>query len=70
MALRIRRSRLPELLDKKRKSQVDLAIHLDVSEAHISRVIKLKSQMSLLKLKMTADFLKCKIDDLYEWEYD
>lgn len=69
MALRIRRSRLPELLNKNGKSQVDLAVYLEVSEAHVSQVINLKRNFSVTKLKMTADLLKCNIDDLFEWEY-
>lgn len=70
MALRIKRSRLPELLHRAGKSQVDLANFLGVTESHISRVISLKSNLTFVKLKLTADYLNCKIDDLVEWEYD
>lgn len=69
MAIRIKRSRLPELLRKVGKTQVDLANHLGVTESHISRVISLKSNLTFVKLKMTADYLNCIIDDLVEWEY-
>lgn len=65
---KIRRSRIPELLTKKGKSQVDLANHLEVSESHISQVIHLKKNLSLPKLKKTANFLGCIIDELVEWE--
>jgi DNA-binding Xre family transcriptional regulator len=65
---RVRRCRIPELLVKVGKIQVDLADHLGVTEAHISQVIKLKGNLSLVKLKKTAIYLNCGIDDLYEWD--
>lgn len=67
MALRIGRSRLPELLHKSGKTQSDLAAYLNVSEPYISQVIKGTSKLSAIKMKMTAEFLHCHMDDLYEW---
>jgi transcriptional regulator with XRE-family HTH domain len=66
---RIGRSRLPELLAKTGKTQVDLADHLDVSESFISQVVKGKTKLSVAKMKKTADYLNCNMDDLYEWDY-
>lgn len=65
---RIRRCRIPELLIKSGKMQVDLANHLEVSEGHISLVIQLKRNLSLVKLKKTANYLGCGLDDIYEWD--
>lgn len=66
----IGRSRLPELLAKSGKTQADLADHLEVTEAFISMVIRGKSKLSVTKMKKTANFLNCTMDDLYEWVYD
>lgn len=64
----IRRCRIPELLAANNKKQVDLATYLKVSEAHISKVINLKGSLSLIKLKKTARFLNCSLDDIFEWD--
>jgi transcriptional regulator with XRE-family HTH domain len=69
VALHVGRSRLPELLKKVGKTQAGLADHLDVSESYISQVIKGTSKLSVIKMKMTADFLGCHMDDLNEWIY-
>lgn len=65
MALRIGRSRLPELLGD--MPQRELSRRIGVSDAYISQIIKGKSKFSLLKAKEAADVLGCCIDDLYEW---
>jgi transcriptional regulator with XRE-family HTH domain len=69
MALRFGRSRLPDLLEKRRMSQAEFARKLDVDEAYVTQIIKGKLRFGLLKAKQAAMILKCKkIDDLYEWE--
>jgi transcriptional regulator with XRE-family HTH domain len=70
MALRIGRSRLPELLNKRRLSQVEFARKLNVSEAYVSQLIAGVRKFSLLKAKQAAKILHCFIDELYEWEDD
>ncbi|KIL36382.1 hypothetical protein SD71_07835 [Cohnella kolymensis] len=65
MALQMR-SRLPEWFKKTGKKQVDLARHLDVSQAHISQVCHNKEQLSVENLKLAADFFGCYMDDLVE----
>lgn len=70
LALRIGKSRLPEWFVRTNKKQVDLAKHLKVSESHISQVIKGNANLSVIKMKMTADFFGCYMDDLVHWEYD
>jgi transcriptional regulator with XRE-family HTH domain len=70
MALQVGRSHLPELLSKAGKTQAQLADRLDVTEGFISQVISNKSKLSVIKRKMTADFLGCTSDDLNEWIYD
>lgn len=69
MALRIGRSRLPELLRNKRLSQVEFARKMNVTEAFVSKIISGDSKLSLLKAKRAADILGCIIEDLYTWEY-
>lgn len=56
-----------EHLQRKKKSQIDLAIHLDVSESYISQVIKGKEHLSVYNMRKTAKFLRCKMDDLVDW---
>lgn len=68
--LRIGRSRLPDLLDKKRMTQADFARRMNISEAFVSQIIKGESKFSLLKAKQAADILGCYIEDLYEWIYE
>ncbi|WP_430173873.1 helix-turn-helix domain-containing protein [Paenibacillus lautus] len=67
---RIGKSRLPEWFTRTNKKQVDLAKYLKVSEAFISQVIKGDAQLSVIKMKMTADFFGCHMDDLVYWVYD
>lgn len=67
LQLPVRRSCIPELLERKGKLQVDLAVHLEVSEAFVSQVISLKANFSVLLMRKAARFLNCKMDDLYEW---
>lgn len=67
MAPRIGRSRLPELLENSGKTQYNLAEHLDVSESYISQVINGKKKLSVIKMKLAADFFGCHMDDLAEW---
>ncbi|MFK7695907.1 helix-turn-helix transcriptional regulator [Paenibacillus sp. HJGM_3] len=69
MALRMR-SRLPEWFKKTGKKQVDLARHLKVSEAFISQVCNNKEKLTVVQMKMTADFFDCYMDDLAEWIYE
>lgn len=64
---RIGTSHLPKLLAKAGKTQAQLADHLGVTEGFISQVISNKSKLSVIKRKMTADFLGCTSDDLNEW---
>lgn len=67
---RIGRSRLPELLAQSGKTQAALADRLKVTESFISQVIAGKSKLSVIKMKITADFLGVAMDDLNEWIYD
>lgn len=70
MALQIGRSRLPEWFKKTGKKQVDLARHLKVSQSYVSMVCKNKEELSPIRLKMTADFFGCHMEDLVEWIYE
>jgi transcriptional regulator with XRE-family HTH domain len=61
---------LLEHLNKRGKSQVDLAIHLDVSRSYINQVIKGDAHLSVYNMRKVAKFLHCKMDDLIEWDVD
>jgi transcriptional regulator with XRE-family HTH domain len=67
MAISIGRSRLPELLHRKRMTPADLAVKLGKTEALISQVISGKAKFSIVTAKNAAHILGCKIDDLWEW---
>lgn len=62
------RSRLPEHLARVGKLQVDLALHLNVSEPYMSRVCNSEANLSVYNMRKTAKFLKCKMDDLVDWD--
>lgn len=64
MTLRYRGSRLPEWFKKTGKKQADLARYLKVSPAFVSRVCNNKDELPVDKLKMTAIFFGCSMDDL------
>ncbi|MGX4583385.1 helix-turn-helix transcriptional regulator [Paenibacillus chitinolyticus] len=68
MALRIGRSRLPILLKEADITQAELARRIKLSESFISKVIAGERRLSVIKMKMAANILKCSMDDLYEWE--
>ncbi|KZS48135.1 hypothetical protein AWU65_20480 [Paenibacillus glucanolyticus] len=70
MTPRIGKSRLPEWFARTSTKQVDLARYLSVSESYISQVIKGDAQLSVIKMKMTADFFECHMDELVHWIYD
>jgi transcriptional regulator with XRE-family HTH domain len=67
MALRIGRSRLPELLGD--MTQAELARRMGVSRSYISQIISGNQTFSLVKAKEAADILNCYVEDLYEWIY-
>jgi transcriptional regulator with XRE-family HTH domain len=70
MALRIGRSRLPELLKAKRKSQAEFARLLGVSEAFISQIIAGKRHFSYPVAAKAADILGCTMEDLHDSHRD
>ncbi|PYI57000.1 helix-turn-helix transcriptional regulator [Paenibacillus flagellatus] len=67
VVIRMGKSRVPELLAKKGKTQVDLAEFLEVTEGFVSQVCSGKSKLSPLNMKKTAYFLGVRMDDLNEW---
>lgn len=70
MVLRVGRSRLPEWFRKSKKKQVDLARHLKVSRAYVSMVCHDKEQLTIVNMKMTADFFGICMDDTVEWIHE
>ncbi len=66
---KIGRSRIPELLHAIGKEQVDLAIHLNISEPYLSQVIHGKRRFSVVKMKKASDFFGVHMDELNEWIY-
>ena len=67
MALRSGRSLLQKRLKESKLNQVELSILTGMSESLISQYVNGR-RMSLNNAKTIADVLKCKIDDLYEWD--
>ena len=65
MALRMR-SRLPELLEARKMSQVDLARRLDVTESFISQIVKGRKHFSYPLAAEACRVLLCKLGDLHE----
>lgn len=62
-----KRSCIPELLARKGKLQVDLAVHLEKTEAYISQVIACKANLSVPLMRKTALYFNCTMEELYEW---
>ncbi|MBB6731929.1 helix-turn-helix transcriptional regulator [Cohnella sp. CBP 2801] len=60
------RCRIPELLYRKRKSQVWLAEKTGISKQRISAYIHLRVIMTIPVSAIIAEALNCKLDDLYE----
>lgn len=65
MALRIGRSRLPELLAARHMSQAEFARQLDVSEAFVSQVIAGVRFFSYPMAAKAAYTLRCTMEDLH-----
>lgn len=68
MALRLGRSRLPDLLKQSKMNQAEYARRIGVSDSFVTRVINGEKKLSLVKAKESAIIFGCYIDDLYEWE--
>lgn len=64
------RCRIPELLSRIGKTQSWLASDTGYSEQEISDIVRMRGNrvVSLRKGRKIAQSLKCKIDDLYDWE--
>ncbi|WP_169718305.1 helix-turn-helix transcriptional regulator [Paenibacillus massiliensis] len=67
MAPRPGRSRLPYLLDQKRIKRVDLAIHLGVTPAFITMIIKGERYFSYPLAAKAAHYFNCSMEELHEW---
>ncbi|WP_442951558.1 helix-turn-helix transcriptional regulator [Paenibacillus sp. GYB004] len=65
--VRMGRSKVPELLIKRGKTQVELAEFLGVSEGFVSQVCRGKSNLSPLTMKKAAYYLGVRMDDLNDW---
>jgi transcriptional regulator with XRE-family HTH domain len=61
------KSRLLEHLVRNGKSQSQLAEHLKVTDGFISQVIKGTSHLSVINMRLAAQYLDCYMDDLYTW---
>lgn len=70
MALRLGRSRLPELLFTRGMTQAELARRLGVSESFITKVISGEKHFSYLRAKIASDILGCTMEELFEWDHE
>lgn len=68
MALRVRRSRLPYLLRKAKKTQSQLAEYLGVTQGFVSQVANNQAQLTYEMAANAAEFLKCGVLELVEWD--
>lgn len=62
------RSRLPELLKQNHLTARELSILLEVTESHISQVIKGKRFFSYQLAAKASQLLRCKMEDLHYWD--
>ncbi|KMK75414.1 helix-turn-helix domain-containing protein [Alkalihalobacillus pseudalcaliphilus] len=69
MRYRIKRCRLPELMQKKKLTQADLVVLTGWHKSSINRWRSGEVKMTLPVAKVFAEILGCRIEDLYEWEY-
>lgn len=70
MALRLGRSRLPELLSYKGMNQAEFARRLGISEPFITKVINGEKHFSYLRAKIASDILGCYMEELHEWIHE
>ena len=68
MDIRPVRCRIPDILDKKRKTQVWLADQMGISRQTLNGYVHLRSIMGMEIGAKVAAILGVKLDDLYEWE--
>lgn len=69
MRIKIKRCLLPEILEKRKMTQEQLAHKTGIRFNQISEYCHLKRTMTIKNAKLIADVLNVKIEDLYEWEY-
>lgn len=63
------RCRLPELLNRIGKDQQWLADISGKGRQKISDYCTMRSIMNLRTAALLADYLRCAIDDIYEWKW-
>jgi hypothetical protein len=63
------RCRIPQLLNRIGKDQQWLADMTFKSKSQISDYCTLRKVMNLRTSALIAHYLKCKIDDIYVWEF-
>lgn len=63
------RCRIPELLLRIGKDQQWLADVSDKSKQQISDYCTMRKTMNIRTAAFLAFYLKCQIDDIYEWEW-
>ena len=69
MDVKIVRCRIPDILEKKKRSQVWLADEVGISPQYLNDLIRLRSIMGIVMGARIARVLKVNIDDLYVWEW-
>lgn len=70
VSLHYGRSRLPLLLTQRGTTKKEFAQRMDFHPSMVTHIINGSKRFSLLQAKRAADILNCKIEDLYEWDYD
>lgn len=65
---KVKRCRLKELLNEKKKRQVDLVNDIGYSKSFINDKVRLRGTLRVDIAMTIAKYLGCSIEDLYEWE--
>ena len=60
--------RIPEHLERRRKTQQWLSDQTGISKQQLNDYVKMRHLMRIVVAKQIADKLKVNIDDLYNWK--
>lgn len=65
---KVKRCGIRELLEEKKKRQIDLVNDLGYSKSFINDKVRLRGTLRIDIAMTIAKYLGCSIEDLYEWE--
>lgn len=68
MAYKVGRCLLRDLLYRNDMTQLELAEEMGITVQQVNKWVKNRQIMSLPTAKNVSEILRCRIDDLYEWD--